>query len=909
MARDNSWKQNGDPHANGKWSAANVHQDGTNLDLSLTNADGQTPVAAEIISTRSMGYGTYEMTFKGDFSTFDKYTVFGGFFTFDWSYNKDDGYREIDAMEISRWGGDTLKGLTTYYPYTNTQGVGIKPENIWPDSWTHATAKLEWTPNKITWSLRNADTGEEFPIKEISTDIIKPANQQIHSNIWTLHTDAGWPANTPQKVTLESFSYAPLKDDGSNHSNTPEPPNGQPTPQPPQANHAGSVTITGDAKVGGELKATVSDEDGVPQDGIKYQWQRDGADIKDATGATYKLTADDAGHKISVKAEYQDNGKHAEAPTSDATEIPQDTPNHAPTGSVTISGMAQAGQTLHAGNTLADEDGMGQVNYQWLRDGKEISGATGGQYTLTADDVGHDISVRASYTDGKAHAESKDGLSSLKPAAEGTAPTYEQDYGEPTVDWAGFKWVARGGGFKEGGPQANHQWSKDNAHLDGTNMELSITNADKHTPVASEIVSTRAMGYGTYEATFHADFSKFDKYSVFGFFTFDWSQDKVDDGYREIDAVEISRWGDSVLKGTTTYYPHTSEKGVHPQPDSVWPENWTHGTVKLEWTPQKISWTLRNADTGEEVTKDITSDIVKPANQQMHFNLWTYKPDKDTKTDGWQDSAATDPQKVTLESFSYTPLKDDGSNHSNTPEPPKDNLEHTTPALQHSGDDVAHHDSAHAAALHHSAPQALHEAGTVAQHHHGSDGHDVLASDGIDVATYSGLMNLDGAALLSHLGEHSAELLAASQHSSNHALHGGAGDDVLIAGHGAALLEGGAGADTFAYLLDSNNAASWHEPSRILDFNPAEGDRIVLAGGDHVKAEVSSDAGGQHLHVTDAAGHVRTIDIASGNGKTLTAEDILSHVDIQTSQPSYEPSAYSVPQTPHLPQDDHSHLI
>ena len=210
--------------------------------------------------------------------------------------------------------------------------------------------------------------------------------------------------------------------------------------------------------------------------------------------------------------------------------------------------------------------------------------------------------------------------------------------------------------------------------------------------------------------------------------------------------------------------------------------------------------------------------------------------------------------------------------------------------------------------MHHSAPQALHEAGTIVQYH-GSDGHDVLASDGIDVATYSGLMNLDGAALLSHLGEHSAELLAASQHSSNHALHGGAGDDVLIAGHGAALLEGGAGADTFAYLLDSNNAASWHEPSRILDFNPAEGDRIVLAGGDHVKAEVSSDAGGQHLHVTDAAGHVRTIDIASGNGKTLTAEDILSHVDIQTPQPSYEPSAYSVPQTPHLPQDDHSHLI
>ena len=72
----------------------------------------------------------------------------------------------------------------------------------------------------------------------------------------------------------------------------------------------------------------------------------------------------------------------------------------------------------------------------------------------------------------------------------------------------------------------------------------------------------------------------------------------------------------------------------------------------------------------------------------------------------------------------------------------------------------------------------------------------------------------------------------------------------------------------------------------------------MLAGGEHLKAEVSHDASGQHLHVTDDAGHSRTIDISAQNGKTLTAEDILAHVDIQTPQPSYEPSAYSVPANP-----------
>ena len=172
-------------------------------------------------------------------------------------------------------------------------------------------------------------------------------------------------------------------------------------------------------------------------------------------------------------------------------------------------------------------------------------------------------------------------------------------------------------------------------------------------------------------------------------------------------------------------------------------------------------------------------------------------------------------------------------------------------------------------------------------------------------------MNLDGEDLLHYLGEHSAELLAASKTASSHALHGGAGDDTLVAGHGAALLEGGAGADTFAWLLDSHDAASWQQPGKILDFNPHEGDRIVLAGDEHLahaKLEVSEDASGQHLHVTDDAGHTRSIDIASQGGKPLSAEDILSHVDIAAPK-AYEPSAYSAPQTHHLPQEDHSHLI
>ena len=73
--------------------------------------------------------------------------------------------------------------------------------------------------------------------------------------------------------------------------------------------------------------------------------------------------------------------------------------NHAPTGSVTISGSPRVGETLTAANTLADEDGLGNITYHWLADGHEIG--QGASYTLTEAEKGKIISVRAEYTDGK----------------------------------------------------------------------------------------------------------------------------------------------------------------------------------------------------------------------------------------------------------------------------------------------------------------------------------------------------------------------------------------------------------------------------------------------------------------------------------------------------------------------------
>ena len=81
-------------------------------------------------------------------------------------------------------------------------------------------------------------------------------------------------------------------------------------------------------------------------------------------------------------------------------------PNHPATGLPTISGIAQAGETLTAdASSIADADGLSNVSYgyQWIRnDGNsdsDIQDATDTTYTLDADDVGKIIKVRVSFTD------------------------------------------------------------------------------------------------------------------------------------------------------------------------------------------------------------------------------------------------------------------------------------------------------------------------------------------------------------------------------------------------------------------------------------------------------------------------------------------------------------------------------
>ena len=155
----------------------------------------------------------------------------------------------------------------------------------------------------------------------------------------------------------------------------------------------GTVGITGDAKVGETLTAVTTNLDGSGE--ISYQWLRNEIEIANARSATYLLTDNDRSNNISVRVTRSDRSGSVR---SNSVNIagPSDPPL---SGTVSITGAAQAGQTLTAVTTALD--GSGALSYRWYRGGAEIFGATGATYLLQQADVSHAITVvvsRAGYS-------------------------------------------------------------------------------------------------------------------------------------------------------------------------------------------------------------------------------------------------------------------------------------------------------------------------------------------------------------------------------------------------------------------------------------------------------------------------------------------------------------------------------
>jgi hypothetical protein len=163
----------------------------------------------------------------------------------------------------------------------------------------------------------------------------------------------------------------------------------------------GALTIDGALVQGQTLTANTSalaDIDGLGA--FSYQWRANGVAITGATGHSFTLTQDQVGANISVVVSYTDLQGTPESITSAATVAVLNV-NDAPSGAVTISGLARQGQTLSLdASGLSDPDGLGPFTYQWQANGVNIVGATGSSLTLAQAQVGQAIRALVRYTDG-----------------------------------------------------------------------------------------------------------------------------------------------------------------------------------------------------------------------------------------------------------------------------------------------------------------------------------------------------------------------------------------------------------------------------------------------------------------------------------------------------------------------------
>ena len=210
----------------------------------------------------------------------------------------------------------------------------------------------------------------------------------------------------------------------------------------------GAPIISGTVQVGETLTADTSgiaDADGLDNAVFVYQWLADGTDISRATGSTYKLVEADEGKAVKVQVSFTDDAGNDETLTSAATDAVAAAPtsNNPATGTPTISGTAQIGETLTADTSgIADEDGLynAAFTYQWLADDAEVAGSTGSSYTLADTDEGKAVKVRVSFTDDGGNDETltsaaTDAVVAPEPPARPTGLTAEVAHDSVTLTW------------------------------------------------------------------------------------------------------------------------------------------------------------------------------------------------------------------------------------------------------------------------------------------------------------------------------------------------------------------------------------------------------------------------------------------------------------------------------------------
>lgn len=155
---------------------------------------------------------------------------------------------------------------------------------------------------------------------------------------------------------------------------------------------AGSVTISGTARVGSSLSATTANWPVGTT--FTYVWLADGAAIRGATKKNFTPSAAELGKKLSVKVTGSLPGYKPASKTASA--MAAVAPGTLVTAIPTIVGTAKVGRSLSAS---AGSWSQGTTfTYQWFAGSSPIKGATKSTFVPTAAQVGQRLSVKITGT-------------------------------------------------------------------------------------------------------------------------------------------------------------------------------------------------------------------------------------------------------------------------------------------------------------------------------------------------------------------------------------------------------------------------------------------------------------------------------------------------------------------------------
>src|SRR5579872_5002421 len=141
------------------------------LHLRIVQQNGKW-TAAELFTTENLGFGTYQWIVEGNVYAMDAVTVLG-LFTYGPAHHIGSNAEDEIDIEFSQW-NKTCHGCNadfTVYPATGhrkPKGVSAWEDNFKVSGGTLTTARMEWFPDHIVFTLMNGDQ----PIRKVA-EVIK----------------------------------------------------------------------------------------------------------------------------------------------------------------------------------------------------------------------------------------------------------------------------------------------------------------------------------------------------------------------------------------------------------------------------------------------------------------------------------------------------------------------------------------------------------------------------------------------------------------------------------------------------------------------------------------------------------------------------------------------------------------